>query len=163
MDRWQVIFSAAGWAGWALAAYQYWRNELTKRPLVLMEADRVKDHSDAVAALIRVRNRSPHDIYIHSFEVMSPADCEAVLRDSSRYGGGQEMARGKAVALPVHLKAFASGEFPVFSFSPRIEGVSSETSMLICAVGIARSRDTTSSKRFIVRQSIQMVKSNEEH
>jgi hypothetical protein len=130
----QLAFAAAGWG---LAAFQYWRNELTKRPLVLMEIGGVV--GDPMIG-ITIRNRGPTDIYVHRLVIISPEGMVAATYERSCYtmrmqGRSPSVKRGRIIDLDIHLKAFASGEFPSRSFS--------------------------ASRRFIVRQSIHRTKKSD--
>lgn len=156
----QLTFAAAGWG---LAAFQYWRNELSKRPLVLMEVDGA---GGTTMIGVTIRNRGPADIYVHRLVIIEPEGAVAAAYDRSSYairtkGRAPLMQRGAAIDLDIHLKAFSSGSFPSRSLSLTVEKLDPNASSIVCGVDISASRDTTASKRFMIRQSIKRKKSNE--
>jgi hypothetical protein len=158
VDLKDIVQLAIGAAGWALAALQYWRNELTKRPLLTLEAERAGD--GRVGARLTIRNRGPWDVFAKTLRVIEPDGAELVVYEP-RWGSrpAQEKFRGRELKLAVHLDAFGSGEFPSRSFRVWIEKVPSSCEEVVFVMDISLSRATASSKRLTVRHRIQSVNS----
>jgi hypothetical protein len=145
------VFTAAGWS---LAAWQYWRNELNKRPLIVLEGKRARRAPSTANVAIAVRNRGPWDIFCKQVKLVKPSTAELVFRDKR----GNVEYRGKAAPLSVHLPAAASGSFPSAESQFFIESLSPSNSQVMLRFTIEESRSRAFSKRPLVRHQKRVLK-----
>jgi len=147
-----VIQTTIAIAGWSLAAFQYWRNELVKRPLVLVEAKRIDPTSAGV--LFTVRNRGPWDVRGRKLDLLAPAHGQFVERDYRM----ASTPLGRNLALTVRLKAHASGDFPSIAKNLFVEGLSASDASVSVRVEMQESRSTWWRRSMITRVSHHKVK-----
>jgi hypothetical protein len=157
-----IVQLGVGIAGWTLAAYQFWRHELTRRPLVLLEV--YPPERRVIPARLRVRNRSPRDVYVQGVRLLRPKNAVFLLAQERARRSEffiPPVARMREFQLSWRLNAFSSGDFPSKSvvFSIELPEGSTATSIEI-AVDISPSRDATRSSRFTARQRIARVNSS---
>ena len=107
-----VLLLGVGLAGWALAAYQYWRNELTTRPLVVFHHGAFKSGSSSITGTLIVRNRSRCDIVVESLRVNKPNGVRLSFQGSRAVNGIAPILKRRARTLQWRLPAYGSGEFP---------------------------------------------------
>lgn len=110
-----VIGWAIGSVGWLLAGYQYWRNELSRRPLIVVDLAPFEANDHRFGGKLYVRNRWPWDIKVEDVTAVAPAGMMLLTVVASFRGADGYIHSHKATAsrhLGWHLAAYSSGEFP---------------------------------------------------
>lgn len=153
MELKDVLQLAIGGAGWCLAVWQYWKNDLLRRPLVVIESDGFKLGDTGFGGGIIVRNRAPWDIRAVSMRAVKPAGSLMVIPGP---------AKKTAAVRPLHFKldAYADGAFPSGSHWFAVEfpaGVSPKVAVI--EVEIFSSKPIWFSNRFTTRHKVHRVKS----
>lgn len=160
-----IVQSGIALAGWALAVYQYVRNERQKLPLVVVQSTGFKRGDTQCGGTVIARNRGPWDVHVETMRVISPAGAMMVIpgaggRRADGSIGPHSMGRDRLRRLDFRLPAYAAGEFPSKSRWFAIEFPEPAGPSFACVdleFAIELSRCTWSSKRLTIRKSIQMT------
>jgi hypothetical protein len=154
-----VLQLGLGLTGWGLAGYQYWRNELTRRPLVAFHHGAFKSGASSVSGTLIVRNRSPCDIVVEFLRVTQPDGARLIFLSGRAINGRVPTVKRRARALQWRLPAYGSGEFPSKSDWFEIDLSSDpDTAFAELEVEIALSRPMMFSRRFTRRHRIRRIK-----
>jgi hypothetical protein len=153
-----VLQLGVGLAGWGLAAYQYWRNELTKRPFVAFHHAAFKSGASTIGGTLMVRNRGPSDIVIECLRVTEPDGARLCFQSGPAVHGRVPIVKRRARTLEWRLPGFGSGEFPSKSEWFEIDVANEPAAAFVeLEVVIALSRPTMFSRRFTKRHRIRRV------
>ena len=158
MIEWKDIISwFIGGTGWALAAWQYWRNDLQRRPLVSIVAVDPTASAQTWAFTVNVYNRGPWNVTVTEIEIIQPVSARLVALESP-HDGKRHARSGQVNWL---LEPYSSGEFPVrgASFDAALPA---DLRDVVIEVGMVINRDTWSSRRLSKRKRFQRTNRKQE-
>ena len=156
MIEWKAIISwFIGGTGWALAAWQYWRNDLQRRPLVSIVAVDPTASFQTWAFTVNVYNRGPWNVTVTEIEIIQPVSARLVP-SRARTTGSDMLGRVGELALePYSSGDSGSRRFVRCRASRRFRDVVIEVRMDI-------NGDTSSSKRLSKRKKFQRTNRKQE-